>query len=171
MDENIIFEEECAIAEGDLKQLPEAVEEKPDAKIDVKLEDTEGALIAEIESLKAELARRDEVERASARMMDELKELEEYFPEVELSEIPEQVWEKVRLGTSLASSYALFKRKAELEKNKADDFNRKNRRMSAGSLLQGEGERYYSPSEVKKMSPAQVKKNYDDIIESMRHWN
>ena len=43
--------------------------------------------------------------------------------------------------------------------------------MSAGSLASDEGEKYYSPSEVKKMSPAQVRANYDDIIESMRHWH
>jgi hypothetical protein len=62
-------------------------------------------------------------------------------------------------------------RKIELEKKKISDFNENNRRMSTGSLLQGDGEKYYSPSEVKKMTPAQVKSHYDEIVESMRHWN
>ena len=128
-------------------------------------------LRAQIENLKAEITRRDEQERANARIISELNELEQYFPEVEISEIPEEVWNKVRCGASLSAAYALFRRKSELKKRKASDFNEKNRRMSAGSLLRGDGEKYFSPSEVKKMSPAQVKKNYDDIIESMRHWN
>ena len=51
------------------------------------------------------------------------------------------------------------------------DVNIKNRKMSAGAVSQGDGEKYYSPSEVKRMTPAQVKKHYDEIVESMRHWN
>ena len=59
----------------------------------------------------------------------------------------------------------------DMEKKKVGDFNEKNRRMSAGSLMSGENERYFSPSEVKKMTPAQVRSNYDDIVASMKHWN
>lgn len=126
---------------------------------------------AELEALRIELHRRDELERASARINAELSEFENYFPEVEITEIPDEIWQKVKKGASLAASFALFKRRGELEKTRVRNFNEKNRRMSTGSLMQGEGEKYYSPAEVRKMSPSEVKKNYDDIIESMRHWN
>jgi hypothetical protein len=81
------------------------------------------------------------------------------------------VWQKVRKGASLCAEFSLIQRKAELEKRRINNINEQNRRMSAGSLGNSDGEKYYSPSEVKKMTPLQVREHYDDIIESMRHWN
>ena len=117
------------------------------------------------------LAKRDELERVQTRMNLELSEFAEYFPEVEIGTISDDVWEKVKAGASLSASYALYLRKNELQSKKIDGINEKNRQMSAGSVLNLEGDRYYSPSEVKRMSPAQIKANYDDILESMKHWN
>ena len=128
-------------------------------------------LKGEVETLRAELNARNEAERAQSRILSELSEFQEYFPEVDLHSIPNEIWERVKSGSSLASSYALLLRRRDLEKKKIGDFNEKNRRMSAGSLLRGEGEKYFSPSEVKKMTPAQVRSNYDDIVASMKHWN
>ena len=128
-------------------------------------------LRAEIDALKSELSRREELDRAHLRMNTELAEFSEYFPETDIRSIPDEVWEKVKNGSSLAATYALYTRKIERAKKKIGDFNEKNRRMSAGSLMSGEGEKYYSPSEVRKMTPSQVKSNYDDIIASMKHWN
>ncbi len=125
----------------------------------------------ELASLRKELRERIELDRANERMMGELAEFEEYFPQTSVSEIPPDIWEKVRRGASLSSSYALHLRKSELEKQKIGDFNKKNRRMSTGSLENGEAEKYLSRDEVKKMTPKQVKQNYDAIMESMRHWN
>ena len=125
----------------------------------------------ELESLRAELQLREEREMANSRILKEITEFEEYFPEVDIHQIPSEIWEQVRQGASLSASFALNLRRLEIERKKTNDFNEKNRRMSAGSLIQGEGEKYYSPSEVKKMTPAQVKLHYDDIVESMRHWN
>lgn len=128
-------------------------------------------LRAEVERLKAELLAKQQEERATSRINSELSEFEEYFPEVTLDEIPDEVWDKVRGGASLSATYSLFKRKRELERIRISELNEKNRKMSAGSLVGGDGETYYSPAEVKRMTPAQVKKNYDRILESMRHWN
>ncbi len=125
----------------------------------------------ELALLRAELHSREQLDRANERMRNELAEFCEYFPQTELSEIPDDIWEKVKRGGSLSSAYALHLRKSELERQRVGDFNKKNRQMSAGSLDSGDGEQYFSPSEVRKMTPAQVKKNYDVIMESMRHWN
>ncbi len=151
----------------------EAVEISADIETEEELTDQSelSLLKAELESLREELRLKNERERADSRMLKELSAFSEYFPDVDVHQIPSEVWEQVRNGESLSASFALNLRKIEMEKKKVSDFNDKNRRMSAGSLLQGEGERYYSPSEVKRMTPAQVKSHYDEIIESMRHWN
>lgn len=125
----------------------------------------------ELEALRLELKSRDEREEMNSRMLKELNEFQEYFPEVDIRAISDEVWEQVKNGASLSASFALNLRKIEIERKKVNDFNEKNRRMSTGSLIQGDGENYYSPSEVKRMTPAQVKAHYDDIVASMRHWN
>lgn len=143
----------------------EALEENPFQNDEIL------ALKNELDGLRAELLKRDERERAESRFLSEIAEFEQYFPEVDLHSIPDEIWESVKKGSSLASSYALLLRRKDIEKKKIGDFNEKNRRMSAGSLLSGEGEKYFSPSEVKKMTPAQVRSNYDHIVASMKHWN
>ena len=158
--------------ENELMELESSkqFEEKAD-RIESTNSDEISLLRDELNVLRQELSRRDEQERAHARMNAELSDFADYFPETELHSIPDEVWERVKNGASLAAAYALFLRKSEREKKKIGDFNANNRRMSAGSLLNGEGERYYSPAEVKKMTPAQVRANYDDIMASMKHWN
>lgn len=128
-------------------------------------------LKGEIASLREELRIRDEKERVDSRILKELSEFREYFPDVDVNQIPDEVWQQVRGGASMSAAFALNLRKLEISKSKVEGFNNQNRRLSAGSLLDGEGEKYYSPLEVKKMTPAQVKAHYDEIIESMRHWN
>jgi hypothetical protein len=125
----------------------------------------------EIDALKKELQKRDELEREQSRMNKEILEFKGYFPEVDIHSVPNDIWERVREGSSLSAAYALMLRKNELEQKKIGDFNEKNRRMSAGSLINGDGENYYSPAEVKRMTPAQVRMDYDDIMASMKHWN
>lgn len=155
--------------------IEEALCDAPDVEIDECSDKEEldelSLLKSEIDSLRQELRARDEREQANSRMLNELTEFSEYFPDVDIHNIPNEVWEQVKNGTSISAAFALNLKKMELERKKVSDFNDKNRRMSAGSLLGGEGEKYYSPAEVKRMTPAQVKSHYDDIIESMRHWN
>lgn len=142
-----------------------------DQFLEKKADDELSLLKAELDALRMELKARDEAEQTNSRMLKELTEFSEYFPEVDIHKIPSEVWEQVKNGASLSASFALNLRKIEIERKKTNDFNEKNRRMSAGSLTEGDGERYFSPSEVKRMTPAQVKSHYDEIVESMRHWN
>lgn len=129
------------------------------------------SLKAELDSLREELRRRDELEASRRRIEGELEEFFELYPESDVRSLPDEVWEKVKGGIPLVASFALYQRKSELAAKRACEFNEKNRRMSAGSLTSGEAEAYYSPEEVKKMTSKEVKKNYDDIVRSMRHWN
>lgn len=149
--------------ENDLLPVDEDFEEKREDELSV--------LRGEIEILRAQLKEREELDKANERLRAELADFYEVFPDTPPDQIPSEIWEKVRKGASLSAEYSLLLRRRELEKKRIGDINEKNRRMSAGSVNSGEGEKYYSPSEVKRMSPTQVKAHYDDIIESMRHWN
>ena len=149
----------------------EEVEENSGDAFETEALDEVSLLKNELEALRLELKSRDEREEMNSRMLKELNEFQEYFPEVDIRGIPDEIWEEVKNGASLSASFALNLRKIEIERKKVNDFNEKNRRMSAGSLIQGDGEKFYSPSEVKRMTPAQVKAHYDDIVASMRHWN
>ena len=163
MDESneMMLENEAEIETEALDPTPEQEE-----KIDEVL-----ALRKELEELRALLQKKDMEQKAETRISRELADFEEYFPEVELESIPDEVWQRVKSGASLSAEYSLLCRRRELEKRRISDFNENNRKMSAGAAGRGESEKYYSPSEVKRMSPAQVKTHYDEIIESMRHWN
>lgn len=125
----------------------------------------------ELEALRAELSRRDAIEREREHADAEFSRFREYFPKTSPEEIPKEVWEAVKNGESLAGAYSLHLRRGELERERIGEFNKKTRRMSAGSLNCDRDDKYFSPAEVRKMSAAQVKQHYDDIIESMRHWN
>ena len=129
------------------------------------------ALLSELNALKEELARRDAIEEGNRRMMRECEQFKDYFPNTDLSSIPDEVWESVKDGIPLAASYALYERKEALRRERAEELNSRNKMMSAGSVKRGGEEKYYSPSEVRSMTRDQVKSNYSDIIESMRHWH
>ena len=157
----------------DLNSLTETKEveanELPDELSIIKAE--KEALETELTALKAQLLAHEEENRATARMNIEISEFKTYFPELDLTEIPEHIWEHVRKGANLSASFALHLRKNELERERIDGFNKKNRQLSAGSIISHEDGGYYSRSEVMKMSREQVRAHYDDIVESMRHWN
>lgn len=125
----------------------------------------------ELAELRAKLSAHEEENRANERMRNEISEFQAYFPEVALTEIPDGIWENVKRGANLSASFALHLRKGELERKRIDGFNKKNRQLSAGSVISHEDGGYYSRAEVAKMSREQVRAHYDDIVESMRHWN
>ena len=129
------------------------------------------ALREKVEELSAQLREREEIDAANARMKEELEKFYEYFPSVDPKSVPDEVWEKVKRGASLAATYSLFERKREREAQRSVSHNERMRRMSTGALEATDSDGYYSPDEVRRMTPAQVRKNYDDIVESMRHWN
>ena len=162
--ESAIIDENTEVVENSSKDII-SNEETVDENSEI------AALKSELEKLREELKSQKEREEYNSRILNEISEFEEYFPEVDIREIPDEVWEKVKNGVPLSASFALDRRKRELDRKRIGDFNEKNRRMSTGSLMPGEGEKYYSPAEVKKMTPAQVKSHYDEIVESMRHWN
>lgn len=130
--------------------------------------------LAELEALKLEnsalLKELEERKSLTMRLEGEIGEFSEMFPEVSLSEIPEEIWNEVKRGLPLSASYARHERRISLARKKAAEINTAMREMSSGSISGG-SDRYLSPEEVRKMTPVQVKENYTHIINSMKHWN
>lgn len=163
-----------------MRDIEEAMSDELEVQTDIEevqievvpgSEDELSNLRREIESLRSQLKEREDLDKANEKLRSELVDFYELFPDTNPDQIPSEIWERVSRGASLSAEYSLLLRKKELEKKRIYDFNEKNRRMSAGAIGFNDGEKYYSPAEVKKMTPAQVKAHYDDIIESMRHWN
>ena len=112
-----------------------------------------------------------EKEAQSERIAAELGAFSENFPDVDIKSVPEDVWESVRNGNSLAASYALYAHRVNREQTLMRERNEKNAYRSAGRVGKNTSNEYFTPDEVKKMSRSEVKANYTKIIESMKKWN
>ncbi len=130
---------------------------------------------AELERLREEIRtlneRIAEKQAQTDKISAELGAFAEYFPEVELKSIPDEVWDEVKSGNSLASSYALYTHKTKRAEQIMQEQNEKNAYFSAGRVGKNTANEYFTPDDVKKMSGSEVKANYSKIIASMKKWN
>ena len=74
-----------------------------------------------------------------------------------------------RGGIPLAAAYAYSRAISRRNEDEIAEADRRGREMSAGALSGG-GVDFYSPDEVKRMSPSEVKANFKKIKESMKKW-
>ena len=152
--------------ENDLVEEDSMVEEmapQPEAKDENELE----TLRMQNEELRRELEERKAI---AERLESEIGEFSEIFPDVPLSEIPDDIWNDVKKGIPLSASYAKHEKKRMMNEAYALSVNNSSAEKSSGSVT-GSTDRYYSPDEVRKMSASEVKKNYSHIISSMKHWS
>ena len=106
------------------------------------------------------------------RMTEDIETLRALFGDLTPEDIPEEVWQKVAQGESLAASYALVYLKDLKEKERIESHNRANEKKALGRIKQDKAsEEYFSPEPVRKMSPAEVRKHYAAILKSMDSWN
>ncbi len=106
----------------------------------------------------------------SMRLEKEISEFSEMFPDVPLTEIPDDIWDEVKRGLPLSASYARHERKRQIAQRKADEANKNAMEKSSGSVS-GTTDHYFTADQVRKMTASEVKKNYSHIINSMKHWN
>ena len=125
-------------------------------------------LSAELTRLRAEL---EETKALHARMAAELGEFHALFPEVNVSALPESIWEQVKSGIPLAASYALYEKKCNLHREHAAKINLRNAKKSPGAAGKDTPAEYFSPDEVRAMSQRQVHENYARILASMKTWS
>ena len=108
-------------------------------------------------------------EREQQRAMLECEEFGQYFPDVPLRGVPDEVWGRVREGVPLSAAYALYETRCRREREAEQRAQARTAAMSVG--IPDEASRdYFSPAQVRAMSPCEVRENYDRIFESMRHW-
>lgn len=106
------------------------------------------------------------------RMKEDIRTLRTLFPALTPEEIPEEVWQKVSEGESLAAAYALHFLKQLKEKERIEKHNLENEKKALPRLKSDRAsEEYYSPETVRAMSPAEVRRHYAAILKSMDSWN
>ena len=105
------------------------------------------------------------------RLSKECEEFSELYPSIPVTAIPDSIWQSFKSGVPLAAAYALYEKKEAVAREKASSINEKNKNLSSGSLSKGKSEEYFTPSEVRAMSAAEVKANYSKILTSMSKWH
>ena len=118
----------------------------------------------ELENLRRENQMKDKV----AKDIDRLWEM---FPDIKLDSVPEELWEMVSQGESLLGAYCILLCKENLEKEKAQEKDRENSAKTPPAVKSGgEKPEFFTREAVSKMTREQVRKHYDKIVESMKHW-
>ncbi len=104
---------------------------------------------------------------AVTKDVDEFRKL---FPDVTPTDIPEEVWEKVAAGTPLAAAYAIYVCGEGNKDKKAMLVNAENEKRSAPAGKEADAEQTFTPEQVEGMSDESVKKNFKNIIRSLKNW-
>ena len=150
----------CEADEDDIIQSVEKPQVIESESSDSELE----RLRAENQNLRAELDRTRKLEA-------ELSDFAQTFPEQDVRAIPDEVWQDVKKGNSLAAAFALYERKRLNLEARAEQINQLNAYRSSGQAGNNTAREYFSPDEVRAMSQSEVRANYSKIIESMKHWH
>ena len=169
--------EESAEIEAEI-EAEETIEDESVPDADVTTEGEEAiapeeelsSIKDEILKLREELTRLEELREKSVKMLREFDEFIELFPEQRIENLPDEVWDQARGGTSLAAAYPLYEKNRQAKERLARQINAKNAALSAGKAGEAANE-YFSYEQVKGMSQAEVRKNYSKIRESMKKWN
>ncbi len=119
---------------------------------------------------KKEMRRMNRIEKSKKETNAEIKRFRELFPEVSSEDIPEEVWEDVSNGASLAHAYALYLVTQENLNQRAKDVNSKNSMRGAYASSDGATEPVFTKEQVERMSDKDVKSNYKGILKAMKNW-
>ena len=127
-------------------------------------------LRSELKQLREEIAERDARQKQDARIEREYAEFSALFPGVSVGDLPDEIWNDVKSGTSLAAAYALAEKKQSLALARANDSNASNRSRSAGAVHNAQNNEF-SPAEVRAMTSSEVRANLPKIMRSMQKWH
>ncbi len=163
MDENLIITE---------AETEDITSEETEAPLSETQESTEEAdelalLKAEVQTLREALSKK---EAEQSKILGELEEFVRLFPDISVKDVPSSVWKSVDGGIPLSAAYALYEKEMSRLSNKALEVNRRNAALSAGIAGKEAEKEYFSPDEVRAMSPREVHQNYSKIRRSMQHW-
>ena len=133
--------------------------------------ETSEALKQEISSLKKELDAYKAAESQREYIANQINEFSELFPEISVRSIPDEVWDDVKKGNSLAAAYSVYERRITEAARRIELINASNAKKSAGAVGKDTSQEFFSADEVRKMSPSEVRANYAKIRRSMEKWN
>lgn len=119
-----------------------------------------------LEAIKADR----KTKKQSDAVSKDVEEFGKMFPEVLPTDIPDEVWEKVAEGASLPAAYALYICGVNKKDAKAHYVNSENERRSAPAGKEADAEQTFTPEQVEDMSAESVKKNFKNIIRSLKNW-
>lgn len=118
----------------------------------------------ELESLRRENELKDKVTR-------DIDRLWEMFPDLKLDSVPEELWDMVSQGESLLGAYCILLCKDKIAQEKAHLKDSENSAKTPPAAKSGsERPEFFTREAVSKMSRDEVRKHYDKIVESMKHW-
>lgn len=130
-------------------------------------------VVAELEHAKTLRKESRDAKRKQAETEQRDKDIAAFrqqFPDLSAGEIPEEVWEEVASGMDLLHAYAFYLMTKGKKGDHADAVNKGNLARSAPALGEGSTEPSFTREEVERMSQKDVKKNYKNILNSMRKW-
>ncbi len=126
----------------------------------------DGGKMGETEEL--EMLRREKTLREN--LSRELEQFETLFPGTDIDDVPDEVWEAAPEGVGVCAQYALYLRRVEMMKSNADKKNEENLTSAVPDVKRNEEEVYFTPEAVEKMSRAEVDRNWQSILKSMKNW-
>ena len=85
-----------------------------------------------IESLTQELESYKKAKEHQEKIAEQLNEFSELFPSIAIKAIPDEVWESVKLGNTLAASYAIYEKRITEAARRIEEINKKNAALAAG---------------------------------------
>ena len=129
-----------------------------------ELNQTIASLKNELEAYKSAAAQQE----AIAKQITDFSEL---FPDISVRSIPDEVWDDVKNGNSLAAAYSVYERRITEAARRIERINAKNAERSAGVAGKNMTQEFFSADDVRKMSPSEVRANYAKIRRSMEKWN
>ena len=150
--------------QNELSEAPEISEQSETAPSVEELNQTIESLRSELEAYKTAAAQQE----AIAKQLDEFSEL---FPDIAVRSIPDEVWDNVKSGNSLAAAYSVYERRITEATRRIELINEKNAQRSAGVAGKNLTQEFFSADDVRKMSPNEVRANYAKIRRSMEKWN
>ncbi len=109
-------------------------------------------------------------QKRDASLKNDIKELLEHFPDISADDIPPEVWQTVISGTALKYAYALYVCDLERQINHADAANADAESRAAAPASKGECDEIYTPEAVESMNRSDIKRNFKDIIASVKRW-
>lgn len=132
----------------------------------MNLVDENAALKAELEALKASI-------ESEKKQNEQKREFCELFPDVSLDDIPSPVFEYVNThGGTLAGAFAIHHRRECLKSERSEQKKLENALKAPGDIGISAGacaERLFTSDEIRCMNKEQVRRNYKQIMKSLKY--